>query len=110
MEHVAVEHDTEGTAHFPLSRWLPANQPMHFTKFDSELPQIVKANDPALYEQRAKELEQKKKDFACAPLTNMTGMPRSVNCFFLWILFKFHKKSRARMCVPAASTQVVSTL
>ena len=79
VEQVAIEHDTEATVYFPLSRWLPADTPMKFNKFDSQLPQFVKKIDPDLYEQRAAELEQKKKDFAYGPVADIKGMPRTVS-------------------------------
>ena len=79
VEHVAIEHDTEAKAHFPLSRWLPADTPMKFNKYDSELPQLVKKADPDLYKQRAAELERKKEDFAYGPVADIKGMPRSVS-------------------------------
>ena len=52
---------------------------MRFVKFDSQLPQIVKANDPALYKQRQEELRVKQKEFDYVPIGNVVGMPRSVN-------------------------------
>ena len=79
VEHVAIEHDNEVKVHFPLSRWLPADIPMKFNKFDSQLPQFVKRTDPDLYKQRAAELDRKKKDFAYGPIGNIKGMPRSVS-------------------------------
>lgn len=79
VEHVAIEHDTEGKAHFPLSRWLPADTPMKFNKFDSQLPQFVKRADPDLYKQRAAELDRKKKDFAYGTVADIRGMPRTVS-------------------------------
>uniref|UniRef100_A0A7M6DMI8 Allene oxide synthase lipoxygenase protein n=1 Tax=Clytia hemisphaerica TaxID=252671 RepID=A0A7M6DMI8_9CNID len=78
VEHVTVEHETEADAHFPLSRWLPANTEMQFKKFDSQLPQVVKKEHPEVYQQRQNELDQKKKDFAYAPIANKEGMPRTV--------------------------------
>ena len=87
VEHIAIEHHSEKHVHFPLSRWLPPNQPMEFIKYDSELPQVIKSNDPSLYEQRLKELDQKKKDFTCEPVGNKTGMPRTVSFIqiHLWL-------------------------
>eukprot|EP00111_Clytia_hemisphaerica_P017039 TCONS_00050503-protein len=78
VEHVAVHHELEGKIHFPLNRWMPANKPMHFEKYDSQLPQIVKANNPGLYKQREDELKVKQKNFHYAPIGGMKGMPRSV--------------------------------
>ena len=79
VEHVTIDHEDERHVHFPLSRWLPPNQPMEFIKFDSDLPQVIKAKDPSLYEQRSKELDRKKTDFACEPLLKRVGMPRTVS-------------------------------
>ena len=68
-----------------LSRWIPSNKPMKFLKYDSQLPQVAKANDPQLYEnQRLVELQEKRGEcgddaFKCAPLLNMAGMPRTVS-------------------------------
>jgi len=82
LEHITITHDgDEPKVHFPLSRWIPSNKPMKFLKYDSQLPQDAIANDPQLYkDQRQVELENKRgKDaFQCAPLLNMTGMPRTV--------------------------------
>ena len=85
VEHVAIEHDTEAKAYFPLSRWIPADIPMKFDEFDSQLPQFVKRTDPDLYKQRAAELERKKIDFAYGPIADIKGMPRNVSrCSFLF--------------------------
>ena len=78
VEHVTIEHDDETKTHFPLSRWLPADITMKFNKFDSQLPQYVKRTDPELFDQRAAELERKKKDFAYRTIADIKGMPRSV--------------------------------
>ena len=79
VEHVSVEHHDEFKVHFPLSRWIPADIPMKFNKFDSQLPQFVKRTDPDLYKQRAAELERKKIDFAYGPIGDIKGMPRNVS-------------------------------
>ena len=79
VEHVAIEHHTEDKAHFPLSRWIPADTDMKFNKFDSQLPQFVKRSDPHLYDQREKELERKKSEFAYGPIDDRKGMPRNVS-------------------------------
>ena len=81
VEHVTVEHETEADAHFPLSRWLPADTEMQFRKFDSQLPQVVKKENPALYRQRQAELDQKKLDFAYGPVAKKPGMPRTVRIY-----------------------------
>lgn len=55
---------------------------MKFIKYDSQLPQVAMVEDPELYkDQRQVELENKrgKGAFECAPLLNMTGMPRTVS-------------------------------
>ena len=88
---MAVKENGTETApiiHFPLNRWLPANKPMRFVKFDSQLPQIVKANDPTLHKQRQEELGVKQKGFDYAPIGNVEGMPRSVNIksVFIFVL------------------------
>ena len=92
---MAVKENGTETApiiHFPLNRWLPANKPMRFVKFDSQLPQIVKANDPTLHEQRQEELRVKQKGFDYAPIGNVEGMPRSVNIksVFIFVLRSDH--------------------
>lgn len=86
LEHVTITHDgDERDVHFPLSRWIPPNKPMKFLQYDSQLPQVAKANDPQLYEnQRLVELQEKRGEcgddgFKCAPLLNMAGMPRTVS-------------------------------
>jgi PLAT/LH2 domain. len=79
VEHIVIEHKDEGESHFPLSRWIPANQPMHFDKYDSQLPQFVKKNHPDLYKQRSEELDRKKKDFAYTTIEGVEGMPRTVS-------------------------------
>ena len=81
VEHITVEHKDDGEAHFPLSRWIPANEPMHFDKYDSELPQVVKNNNPDLYDQRSQELIRKQNDFAYTTIEGIEGMPRSVSTY-----------------------------
>ena len=92
VEHVAIMHDDSRKAHFPLARWLPPNQPMQFVMYDSQLPQVVQAKNPAMYAQRVQELQQKQKDFACEPLLKIVGMPRTVSLIegsLLFLLFFF---------------------
>ena len=83
VEHVSVVNkesgDESAIAHFPLNRWLPPNKQMHFEKFDSQLPQIVKARNPGIAKQREDELKTKQEDFNYAPIGNVEGMPRSVS-------------------------------
>ena len=92
VEHVAITHDDSRKVHFPLARWLPPNQPMQFVQYDSQLPQVVQANNPTMYSQRVQELKQKQIDFACGPLLGRTGMPRTVslllqNVYFIFLLY-----------------------
>ena len=89
VEHVAIMHDDSRKAHFPLARWLPPNKPMQFVMYDSQLPQVVQAKNPAMYAQRVLELQQKQEDFACEPLLNIVGMPRTVSliAFFFFCFF-----------------------
>lgn len=94
MVHVSVAEkgkvDQSGIAHFPLNRWMPANKPMQFEKFDSQLPQVVKKKNPKMYKQREEELKTKQEAFDYTPIGNIEGMPRSVsysnNCQLL-VLF-----------------------
>lgn len=58
---------------------MPANKPMQFEKFDSQLPQVVKEKNPEMYKQREEELQGKQKSFNYAPIGNVEGMPRSVS-------------------------------
>ena len=83
VEHISVAEkgkvDQSKIAHFPLNRWMPANKPMQFEKFDSQLPQVVKAKNPEMYKQREEELKGKREAFNYAPIGNVDGMPRSVS-------------------------------
>ena len=69
---------------------MPANKPMHFEKYDSQLPQIVKANNPGLYKQREDELKVKQQNFSYAPIGGVKGMPRSVRFIITSISFKLN--------------------
>jgi len=90
VEHVSVDHRDGDESHFPLSRWIPANIPMHFDKYDSQLPQYVKKHQPKLYQQRVKELERKKIDFAYTPADGVKGMPRTVSNLLEHAFYKNH--------------------
>ena len=83
VEHVSVEHSDDGEVHFPLVRWIPANQPMQFLKYDSYLPHDGSVHTQELYEQRTKEIATKQESFAYSELLDKPGMPRSVSKYQL---------------------------
>ena len=83
VEHVSIEHADDGEVHFPLVRWIPANQPMQFLKFDSYLPHDGSVHTEKLNKQRTKEIATKQESFAYEQILKIPGMPRSVSKYRL---------------------------